>query len=100
MSGAMSLDERARTRLFVANVSFATAVETLRAAFEQYGPVTELNVPTDRATGKSRGFAFVTMGTKEAARAAVDGMDRALLDGRILRVREAADRPIPRGKPR
>jgi RNA recognition motif-containing protein len=84
------------TRLFVANLSFATTVETIRTAFEQYGAVVDLRVPTDRMTGKSRGFAFVTMGTKEAAQAAVTGMDRALLGGRTLRVREAADKPVQR----
>lgn len=56
--------------------------------FEQYGPVTDCFLPTDRDTGRVRGFAFVTMPAKEAEQACakVNGLE---LDGRTLRVNEA-----------
>ncbi|HKO51191.1 MAG TPA: RNA-binding protein, partial [Polyangiaceae bacterium] len=47
-------------RLYVGNLSFHSDTEAVRAAFTQYGEVTDVHIVTDRATGQSRGFAFVT----------------------------------------
>jgi cold-inducible RNA-binding protein len=79
-------------RLYVGNLSFNTGSDSLRQAFEQYGAVTDVHLVTDRATGQPRGFGFVTMGTNEAAQAAIAGMNGQSLDGRALRVNEAEER--------
>jgi hypothetical protein len=80
-------------KLFVGGLSWNTSDEGLRASFERYGEVTDAKVITDRETGRSRGFGFVTFADGEAATAAVAQMDGADLDGRTIRVNEAEDRP-------
>jgi len=79
-------------RLYVGNLSFNTSAETLRECFSEVGEVTDVHIVSDRETGRSRGFAFVTMGTSEAAANAISQMDGATLDGRALRVNEAEER--------
>jgi len=79
-------------RLYVGNLSFNTSEETLRDCFGEVGEVTDVHIVSDRETGRSRGFAFVTMGTSEAAANAISQMDGATLDGRALRVNEAEER--------
>ncbi len=79
-------------RLYVGNLSFNTGTETVREAFARYGEVTDVHLVTDRQTGQPRGFGFVTMGTAEAAQAAIAGMNGTTLDGRALRVNEAEER--------
>src|SRR5512143_1724352 len=80
------------TRLYVGNLSFNTTADGVRTAFTQFGNVTDVHLVTDRETGRSRGFAFVTMGTTEEAAKAIEGMDGKQLDGRPLRVNEAEQR--------
>lgn len=80
-------------RLYVGNLSFNSSKDSLREAFSQFGEVTDVHVVTDRETGQSRGFGFVTLGTSEAAQNAIREMNGALLDGRALRVNEAEERP-------
>src|SRR4051812_13312381 len=84
------------TRLYVGNLSFNTTADGVRTAFMQFGTVSDVHLVTDRETGRSRGFAFVTMGTTEEAAKAIEGMDGKTLDGRPLRVNEAEQRQ-PRG---
>ena len=84
------------TRLYVGNLSFNTNAEGVRAAFQDFGTVSDVHLVSDRETGRSRGFAFVTMGTPEEAAKAIEGMDGHTLDGRPLRVNEAEQRQ-PRG---
>jgi RNA recognition motif-containing protein len=79
-------------RLYVGNLSFNTTPETLRDAFSAIGEVSDVHVVSDRETGRSRGFAFVTMGTADEAAKAISEMDGATLDGRALRVNEAEER--------
>ncbi len=79
-------------KLFVGGLAWATTDESLREAFESFGEVTEAKVITDRETGRSRGFGFVTFTDDGAAREAMDGMDGASLDGRSIRVNEAQER--------
>ncbi|MEM9453230.1 MAG: RNA-binding protein [Myxococcota bacterium] len=83
-------------RLFVGNLSFQTSEEDLRSAFSEHGEVVDAKIITDRETGRSRGFGFLTMGTDDAARSAIEAMNGFELDGRPLRVNEAEERR-PRG---
>jgi RNA recognition motif-containing protein len=85
-------------RLFVGNLSFHTDSAVVRDAFEQYGAVTDVHLVTDRESGQPRGFGFVTMGTLEAAQAAIAGLNGQALDGRELRVNEAEERPAAGGR--
>lgn len=85
------------TRLYVGNLSFRTTKDSLREAFAEGGrEVVDVHVVTDRETGQSRGFGFVTLASADQAKAAMQAMNGAMLDGRPLRVNEAEDRP-PRG---
>jgi RNA recognition motif-containing protein len=86
------------TRLYVGNLSFNTTKLSLQEAFAQNGrEVTDVHVVTDRETGQSRGFGFVTLATPDQARAAMAEMNGAMLDGRPLRVNEAEERPARGG---
>src|SRR3954447_6910334 len=79
-------------KLFVGNLSFNTTENDLQDAFAAHGPVNEVNIMMDRTTGRPRGFGFVTMGSKEAAEAAVNALNGQPLDGRNLTVNEARPR--------
>ena len=80
------------TKLFVGNLSFNTTENDLQDAFAAHGTVTEANLMMDRATGRPRGFAFITMGTPEEAQKAIDALNGSSLDGRALTVNEAKPR--------
>jgi cold-inducible RNA-binding protein len=80
------------SKLFVGGLSWDTSDDGLRAAFEEFGGVVEAKVITDRDTGRSRGFGFVTMDNGDSAQKAKESMDGATLDGRAIRVDEANDR--------
>jgi cold-inducible RNA-binding protein len=80
------------SKLFVGGLSWGTDDDGLRAAFEAFGDVTEAKVITDRETGRSRGFGFVTYQDAGDAREAIEKMNGAQLDGRTLTVNEANDR--------
>jgi len=80
------------TRLYVGNLSFETTEEGLRTTFAQHGEVLEVKVVMDRDTGRSRGFAFVTMDSPTSAKNALDRLNGTNLDGRSLRVDEAEER--------
>ena len=79
-------------RLYVGNLSFQASNESVRAAFSQFGEITDVHVVSDRETGQSRGFGFVTMGSAAEAAKAIAEMNGALLDGRALKVNEAEER--------
>ncbi len=79
-------------RLYVGNLSFHSNQDSLRNAFAEFGEVNDVHVVSDRETGQSRGFGFVTMGTNEAAQNAIRTMNGAMLDGRALKVNEAEER--------
>ena len=83
-------------KLFVGGLAWATQDEGLRQAFEAFGTVTDAKVITDRESGRSRGFGFVSFEDDEAAKQAREAMDGSQLDGRTIRVDEARDRG-PRG---
>jgi cold-inducible RNA-binding protein len=80
------------TKLYVGNLSFDALENDLQDLFAQHGPVTEVNLVQDRVTGKARGFAFVTMATKEAADAAIAALNGKDWKGRALTVNEARPR--------
>lgn len=80
------------TRLFVGNLSFHTTEDDLQQLFAEYGEVLDLKIMQDRETGRSRGFGFVTMGTSDEAKKAMEALDGTDLDARTLRVNEAEQR--------
>jgi RNA recognition motif-containing protein len=80
-------------RLYVGNLPFSTTTDSLRQAFSAQGEVTDVHIVTDRESGQSRGFGFVTMGTAQEAAKAIEAMNGQMLDGRALRVNEAEERP-------
>jgi RNA recognition motif-containing protein len=77
------------SKLYVGNMSFKTTEDELRQAFGQFGSVTDVYVAMDKMTGRPRGFAFVTMGTAEEAKAAAEKLNGTDLGGRALTVNEA-----------
>ena len=86
-------------KIFVGGLAWATTDEGLRTACEEFGTVTDAKVITDRDSGRSRGFGFVTFTTEEEAQAALEGLQNTELDGRTIRVDSAQERPQrgPRG---
>ena len=74
------------TKLFVGNLSFKTTENDLQDAFAAHGTVLETNIMMDRMSGRSRGFAFVTMSTPDEAQKAIQAMHGAQLDNRPLTV--------------
>ena len=79
-------------KLFVGGLSFDTDDSGLRAAFESFGDVQEAKVITDRDSGRSRGFGFVTYNNGDEAQKAIEAMNGSELDGRNLRVDVAQDK--------
>ena len=73
-------------KLFVGNLSFNTTENDLQEAFGAHGTVVEANLMMDRMSGRSRGFAFVTMSTPDEAQTAIQAMHGASLDNRALTV--------------
>lgn len=88
------------SKLYVGNLSYDTGEDELKLAFAQCGTVVEAKIVTDRESGRSRGFGFVTMGSGQEAQAAVHRWSGARLDGRPLTVNEAVDKPRASGPPR
>ncbi len=80
------------SKLYVGNLSFDTTEIDLQDAFGQAGTVTEAALMQDKFTGKSRGFAFVTMSTPEEAQKAISLLHGKQLQGRTLTVNEARPR--------
>jgi RNA recognition motif-containing protein len=76
-------------KLYVGNLSFNTEESTIETLFTEVGPVQSVRLMRDKATGQSRGFAFVEMETDEGARAAIDKFHESEVDGRRLTVNEA-----------
>jgi cold-inducible RNA-binding protein len=81
------------TKVFVGNLDFRTSPEQVREFFAQAGQIQDVFFPTDRDTGRSRGFAFVTFNTEAEAADAITRFNGQQLDGRPLRVNAAEDRP-------
>src|SRR2546421_1799293 len=84
-------------KLYVGNLSFETTENDLQDLFEQHGQVSEVTLMMDRMTGKSRGFAFITMNDKAQADAAMAALNGKDLNGRALNVNEARPREDRKG---
>lgn len=80
-------------KLFVGGLSWDTDDQGLRRAFAQFGEIVEAKVVTDRDTGRSRGFGFVTFQDEAASEDARTKMNGSTLDGRTIKVDAAQDRP-------
>src|SRR2546430_9030592 len=80
------------SKLFVGNLPFTVTENDLQDLFAQAGPVLAVNVMQDRATGRSRGFAFVEMGSQEDANKAISMFHQKDFQGRPLTVNEARPR--------
>ncbi len=83
--------------IYIGNLSYETTDNDLRGAFEAFGEVTNVNILTDKYSGKPRGFAFVEMANKEEADAAIAGLNGKELNGRTLNVSEARPRTTDGG---
>ena len=83
-------------KLYVGNLSYDTSEASIRTVFEAHGEVTSVNLITDRATGRPKGFGFVEMGSADEAQKAKSALNGTQLDGRALKVdiaTEQAPRP-------
>lgn len=78
-------------KIYVGNLPFRITKEELEQHFTQYGNVTETIIITDRETGRSRGFGFISFENEDAMNAAIQG-DGAELDGRPLKINQAQAR--------
>jgi RNA recognition motif-containing protein len=79
-------------KIYVGNLPFTASEADVRALFSQHGNVDAVSLPTDRETGRPRGFGFVEMSQADAARA-IQGLNGFSMNGRALRVNEAQDKP-------
>ena len=77
------------SKLYVGNLAFSTTESELRDLFAQHGTVAEVFIAMDKFSGRSRGFAFVTMGSDAEAKAAITGVNGKNVGGRDLTVNEA-----------
>eukprot|EP00245_Coleochaete_scutata_P000843 TRINITY_DN10_c0_g1_i1.p1 TRINITY_DN10_c0_g1~~TRINITY_DN10_c0_g1_i1.p1 ORF type:complete len:164 (+),score=30.74 TRINITY_DN10_c0_g1_i1:141-632(+) len=97
---AASAASQDTTKLFVGGLAWQTDESALKEAFEAFGQVSEAKVITDRITGRSRGFGFVTFESEAAAEAARNEMDGRDLAGRLIKVDFATIRPPGERAPR
>ena len=79
-------------KLYVGNLAFNTTEQDLQDEFGQHGQVSSASIVTDRDTGRSRGFGFVELDSKESAQAAIKALDGKEMGGRALTVNEARPR--------
>ncbi|NJN76617.1 MAG: RNA-binding protein [Synechococcaceae cyanobacterium RL_1_2] len=78
--------------IYVGNLSYDVTNEDLRTVFSEYGSVKRVNLPTDRETGRMRGFGFVEMSNDDEETAAIDALDGAEWMGRDMKVNKAKPR--------
>jgi RNA recognition motif-containing protein len=78
--------------IYVGNLSYDATADDLTAVFAEYGGVKRAQIPTDRETGRSRGFGFVDMDSNDEESAAIEALDGAEWMGRQLRVNKAKPR--------
>ena len=83
--------------IYVGNLSYDVTQDDISSVFAEYGTVKRVNVPTDRETGRLRGFAFVEMETEAEETAAIEALDGAEWMGRDLKVNKAKPREDNRG---
>ena len=78
--------------IYVGNLSYEVGEADLTQVFQEYGTVKQVKLPTDRETGRVRGFAFVEMGAQSEEAAAIEALDGAEWLGRTLKVNKARPR--------
>jgi len=78
--------------IYVGNLAYTATQEDINEVFTEYGTVKRVQIPTDRETGRPRGFAFVEMGTDEEETAAIEALDGAEWMGREIKVNKARPR--------
>ncbi|MDH6061533.1 RNA-binding protein [Chrysosporum bergii ANA360D] len=78
--------------IYVGNLSYQVTEEDLKGVFAEYGKVSRVQLPTDRETGRPRGFAFVDMESEKEETAAIEALDGAEWMGRDLKVNKARPR--------
>lgn len=78
--------------IYVGNLSYQVTEEDVNTVFSEYGTVTRVQLPTDRETGRMRGFGFVEMSSEAEEQAAIDALDGAEWMGRDLKVNKAKPR--------
>ncbi len=86
-------------KIYVGNLPFTATEADVRSLFSQHGTVETVALPTDRETGRPRGFGFVEMSQADSARA-IQALNGYSMGGRALRVNEAQDKPRGAGGPR
>ncbi|TAF04003.1 MAG: RNA-binding protein [Nostocales cyanobacterium] len=86
--------------IYVGNLSYQVTDEDLKKAFAEYGKVSRVQLPTDRETGRPRGFAFVEMESEAQETAAIEALDGAEWMGRDLKVNKAKPREERSGSSR
>jgi RNA recognition motif-containing protein len=84
--------------IFISNLSFRINDDDLKQLFEDYGEISSAKVITDRYTGKSRGFGFVEMSNDDAAKKAIEELDRAEYDGKVITVSIAKPKTETKGR--
>jgi RNA recognition motif-containing protein len=80
------------SKIYVGNLPFTATDAEIRTLFSEHGTVESVSLPTDRETGRPRGFGFVEMNRADASRA-IQNLNGKDLGGRALRVNEAQDKP-------
>ena len=83
--------------IYVGNLSYEVTKEDLTTVFEEYGTVSRVSLPSDRETGRPRGFGFVEMESEDNETKAIESLDGAEWMGRELRVNKARPRENNRG---
>jgi len=87
--------------IYVGNLAYGVTDEDLRVAFSAFGEVTTVNVISDNATGRSKGFGFVEMPNKDEADKAIEALNETPLKGRDIKVNQAKPRgERPQRRPR
>jgi len=84
-------------RIYVGNLSYDTTEQELQQEVMAYGEVTSVSMPSDKYSGRPKGFAFVEMGSKSEAEAAITGLNGKTLQERTMVVNEARPRTDSRG---
>ena len=88
----MEKGDKMSKKLYVGNLSYKTTEDDLRDLFKEFETVDEVNLITDRGTGKSRGFGFVTLSSDEDANKAIDSLNGTMLHDREIVVNQARPR--------
>ncbi len=78
--------------IYVGNLSYDATEDDLKKVFEEFGEIEAVKIITDRYSGRSKGFGFVTMSNEEEARAAIDALNGKEMMGREIKVNEARPR--------